>query len=52
LGFEGYGLQPVRTTQNDRALQLADKVDFALDFGWRSALALRYVHCFERGFSR
>jgi hypothetical protein len=23
------------------ALQFAEKVDFALDFGWRSALALR-----------
>jgi len=34
------------------ALQLAEKVDLAVDFGWRSGLPLRSLFCFEYGFSR
>jgi len=34
------------------ASQIVEKVDVAVVFGWRSGLPLRYVLCFEFGFSR
>jgi hypothetical protein len=34
------------------ALQIAEKLDFALAFGWRSGLPLRNRLVFSDGFSR